>query len=288
MTAQARREAFRAVLAGNAVIRPGSVYDAVSARIAHDLGFEIGILGGSAASLAILAEPDLVLITLSELAEQVRRITRAAALPLLVDADHGYGNALNVLRTVQELETAGAAALTIEDTLLPQAYGEARTQLITIDEGVGKLKAARAGRSDPSLVIFGRTGALAVSGLDDTLARARAYEAAGADALFFTGVKTREQLTAIAAATTLPIMLGTVDGALEDDEFLRAQRVRIANQGHAPIAAAMQAVHATLQALRQGVRPKDLPGLPSTELSARVMRDGVTKDRMAEMLGLKR
>lgn len=284
----ARREAFRAVLAGNAVIRPGSVYDAVSARIAHDLGFEIGILGGSAASLAILAEPDLVLITLSELAEQVRRITRAAGLPLLVDADHGYGNALNVLRTVQELETAGAAALTIEDTLLPQAYGEAHTQLITIDEGIGKLKAARAGRSDPSLVIFGRTGALAVSGLDDTLARARAYEAAGADALFFTGVKTREQLTAIAAATTLPIMLGTVDGALDDDEFLRAQRVRIANQGHAPIAAAMQAVHATLLALRQGVRPKDLPGLPSAELSARVTRERSVKDRMAEVLGLKR
>lgn len=284
----ARREAFRAVLAGNAVIRPGSVYDAVSARIAHDLGFEIGILGGSAASLAILAEPDLVLITLSELSEQVRRITRAAGLPLLVDADHGYGNALNVLRTVQELETAGAAALTIEDTLLPQAYGEAHTQLITIDEGIGKLKAARAGRSDPSLVIFGRTGALAVSGLDDTLARARAYEAAGADALFFTGVKTREQLTAIAAATTLPIMLGTVDGALDDDEFLRAQRVRIANQGHAPIAAAMQAVHATLLALRQGVRPKDLPGLPSAELSARVTRERSVKDRMAEVLGLKR
>ena len=288
MNARARREAFRAVLAGSAVVRPGSVYDAISARIAEDLKFEIGILGGSAASLAILGEPDLVLITLTELAEQVRRITRAGKLPLLVDADHGYGNALNVYRTVQELETAGAAALTIEDTLLPQAYGEPRPQLISIDEGAGKIRAAREGRSDPSLVIFGRTGALAISGLDDTIARARAYEAAGADALFFTGVKTRDQLTAIAAATALPIMLGTVDGDLDDDAFLLAQRVRIANQGHAPIAAATEAVHATLKALRDGVRPKDLPGLPSATLTARVTRDEVMKARMAEVFGLKR
>jgi len=288
LSARARREAFRAVLAGNAVVRPGSVYDAISARIAEDLGFEIGILGGSAASLAILGEPDLVLITLTELAEQVRRITRAGGLPLLVDADHGYGNALNVCRTVQELESAGAAALTIEDTLLPQAYAEPRPQLVSIAEGAGKIRAARQGRGDPSLVIFGRTGALAISGLDDAVARARAYEEAGADALFFTGVKARDQLAAIAAATALPIMLGTVDGDLDDDAFLLAQRVRIANQGHAPIAAATQAVHATLKALRDGVRPKDLPNLPAATLTARVMRDDAMKARMADVLGLKR
>jgi carboxyvinyl-carboxyphosphonate phosphorylmutase len=288
VSARPRREAFRAVLSGQAVIRPGSVYDAVSARIAEDLGFEIGILGGSAASLAILGEPDLVLITLTELAEQVRRITRAGTLPLLVDADHGYGNALNARRTVQEIEAAGAAALTIEDTLLPQAFGETRPQLITIEEGVGKIKAALDGRSDPALVIFGRTGAASVSGLDDAIARARAYEAAGVDALFFTGLKTRAQLAAVAAATRLPIMLGTVDGELDDDALLASQRVRIANQGHTPIAAATAAVHATLKALRDGVRPKDLQGLPSAELAARVTREDAMRARMAEMLGLKR
>lgn len=286
MSVQQRRVAFRTVLGGSAVIRPGSVYDAVSARIAADLGFEIGILGGSAAALAILGEPDLVLITLTELVEQVRRITRAGAPPLLVDADHGYGNALNVRRTVEELETAGVAALTIEDTLLPQAYGAAKPQLITLEECVGKMTAARDGRSDPSLVIFGRTAAAAISGLDDAIARARAYEAAGVDALFFTGLKSRAQVQAIAAATSLPIMLGTVDGELEDDAFLGAHRVRIANQGHAPIAAATQAVHATLKALREGVRPKALTGLPSAELSARVMRDDETKRRLADWLGL--
>jgi oxaloacetate decarboxylase len=288
VSARDRREAFRAVLSGAAVIRPGSVYDAISARIAEDLGYEIGILGGSAASLAVLGDPDLVLITLSELAEQVRRICRAGELPLLVDADHGYGNALNVRRTVQEIEAAGAAALTIEDTLLPQAFGAAKPQLVAVEEGVGKMKAARDGRSDPSLVIFGRTGALSITGLDDTIVRARAYETAGVDALFFTGVKSRGQLEAIAAATRLPIMLGTVEGDLDDDAFLASQRVRIANQGHAPIAAATQAVYATLKALRDGVRPKDLPGLPSGDLTAQVTREDAVKSRLAQVFDIKR
>ena len=91
----------------------------------EDLGFEVGMFGGSVASLAVLGDPDIALITLTELAEQMRRMSRAASLPVLVDADHGYGNAMNVRRTVQELDAAGAAGLTIEDTLLPQAFGEA-------------------------------------------------------------------------------------------------------------------------------------------------------------------
>eukprot|EP01035_Chromulina_nebulosa_P038538 gene38538-52059_t len=98
------------------------------------------MFGGSAASLAVLGDPDIALITLSDLAEQMRRMARAGSLPVLVDADHGYGNALNVRRTVQELEMAGAAGLTIEDTLLPQAYGEAQPQLISHDEGIGKIR----------------------------------------------------------------------------------------------------------------------------------------------------
>lgn len=283
-----RRVAFRAILAGAGVIRPASVYDPISARIAEDLGFEIGILGGSAASLTILGDPDLVLITLSELAEQVHRIARAGHLPVLVDADHGYGNALNVRRTVQELEAAGAAALTIEDTLLPQAFGDAKPQLISLAEGVGKMKAALEARSDPMLVIFGRTGAASITSIEDAVARARAYEAAGVDALFFTGVRTRAQLQAIASTTTLPIMLGTIEGDLDDNAFLTSQRVRIANQGHTPIAAATQAVYETLKALREGTPPRQLKGLPSAELTARVMRDSTVKDRMAYFLGIKR
>src|SRR6202171_4603238 len=194
MTFRKRRDALRLILTGSICIRPGSVYDAISIRIAEDLGFELGMFGGSVASLAVLGDPDVALITLTELAEQMRRMSRAASLPVLVDADHGYGNALNVRRTVQELEIAGAAGRTIEGTLLPQAFGQTATQLISLQEGVGKMKAAVEARSDPSLVIMGRTGAVSITNLDDAIARAKAYEAAGVDALFFTGIKNRAEL----------------------------------------------------------------------------------------------
>src|SRR5712672_3798528 len=196
MTFQNRRDALRLILTGSRCIRPGSVYDAISIRIAEDLGFEVGMFGGSVASLAVLGDPDATLITLTELAEQMRRMSRAAALPVLVDADHGYGNALNVRRTVQELEIAGAAGLTIEDTLLPQAFGQTGTQLISLDEGVGKMKAAVDARGDPSLVIMGRSGSVSITGLDDAIMRAKAYEATGVDALFFTGIKSGKELEA--------------------------------------------------------------------------------------------
>src|SRR2546423_8240477 len=176
MAFRQRRERLRSILRASTCIRSGSVYDATSIRIAEDLGFELGMVGGSAASLAVLGDPDVALITLTELAEQMRRMSRAAALPVLVDADHGYGNALNVRRTVQELETAGAAGLTIEDTLLPAAFGETKTQLISLEEGVGKMKAALDGRGDPSLVIMGRTGAASITSIEDAIRRARAYE----------------------------------------------------------------------------------------------------------------
>ena len=288
MAFRKRRDVLRSILSGSACIRSGSVYDAISIRIAEDLGFEVGMFGGSVASLAVLGDPDIALITLTELAEQMRRMSRAAALPVLVDADHGYGNALNVRRTVQELETAGAAGLTIEDTLLPQAFGQTKTQLISLEEGVGKMKAALDGRGDPSLVIVGRTGAASVSGVEDAIARARAYEAAGVDALFFTGLKTRAELEAIAAATTLPIVLGGFPEELIDPNALASQRVRIALQGHAPFAAATQAVYATLKALRDGGLPKNLNGLASSELTGRVTRDADMKMRSSEFLGLKR
>jgi carboxyvinyl-carboxyphosphonate phosphorylmutase len=288
MAFRSRREKLRSILSGPACIHPGSVYDAISIRIADDLGFPLGMFGGSVASLAVLGDPDITLITLTELAEQMRRMSRASALPVLVDADHGYGNALNVRRTVQELETAGAAGLTIEDTLLPAAFGEAKTQLISLEEGVGKMKAALSGRSDPSLVIMGRTGAAAITSPEDAIRRARAYEATGVDALFFTGIKSRAELEAVASATHLPIVLGGAPEELNAPDYLVSQRVRIALQGHAPIAAATQAVHDTLKALREGTPPKALKGLASAELTSRVMREAETKARSADVLGLKR
>jgi carboxyvinyl-carboxyphosphonate phosphorylmutase len=288
MAFRKRREALRSILSGSSCVHPGSVYDAISIRIAEDLGFKLGMFGGSVASLAVLGDPDIALITLTELGEQMRRMSRAAALPVLVDADHGYGNALNVRRTVQELETAGAAGLTIEDTLLPPAFGQAKTQLISLEEGVGKMKAALDGRGDPTLVIMARTGAASVSGIEDAIARARAYEAVGVDALFFTGVKNRGELEAVTAATKLPIVLGGAPEEMADLGYLTGQRVRIALQGHAPISAATQSVYDTLKALRDGQSPKNLKALASSELTGRVTREADMKARGTEFLGLKK
>ena len=287
MTFRRRRETLRSILSGGRCIRPGSVYDAISIRIAEDLGFEAGMFGGSVASLAVLGDPDIALITLTELAEQMRRMSRAAALPVLVDADHGYGNALNVRRTVQELETAGAGGLTIEDTLLPQAFGEPKAQLISLEEGAGKMKAALDGRGDPSLVIMARTGASSITSLGDAIERARVYEATGVDALFLTGIKTRAELEAISAATRLPIVLGGVPEEMNDLDYLADKRVRIALQGHAPFAAATQAVYETLKALREGTSPKQLKGLASSELTNRLTREAETRARLAAFLGLR-
>jgi carboxyvinyl-carboxyphosphonate phosphorylmutase len=287
MTFRKRRDALRLILTGATCTRPGSVYDAISIRIAQDLGFEVGMFGGSVASLAVLGDPDIALITLTELAEQMRRMSRAAPLPVLVDADHGYGNAMNVRRTVEELETAGAAGLTIEDTLLPQAFGQTATQLISLEEGVGKMKAAVDARVDPALVIMARTGAVSITSLNDAIARVVAYEGTGVDALFLTGLKTRRELEAIAAATKLPIVGGFPEDMMDLD-YLANQRVRIALQGHAPFAAATQAVYETLKALRDGQSPKTLKGLASSDLTGRVTRDADVKARGAEFLGLRK
>jgi carboxyvinyl-carboxyphosphonate phosphorylmutase len=279
---------LRAILSGSACIRPGSVYDAISIRIAEDLGFELGMFGGSVASLAVLGDPDIALITLTELAEQMRRMSRASSLPVLVDADHGYGNALNVRRTIEELEAAGAAGLTIEDTLLPQAYGETKTQLISLEEGTGKMKAALDARRDPSLVIVGRTGAVSISSLDDAILRAKAYEATGVDVLFFTGIKAKAELEAISAATRLPLILGGAPEAMSDPVYLREQRIKIALQGHAPISAATKAVYETLKALREGLPPNALTGLASAGLTAQVTREADVNARLSAFLGVKR
>jgi carboxyvinyl-carboxyphosphonate phosphorylmutase len=280
-----RRERFRAVLAGGRCIYPGSVFDPISARIAESIGFEIGMFAGSTASLTVLGAPDLIVLTLSEFAAQAYRINRAGNLPLLVDADHGYGNALNVKRTVEELETAGVAALTIEDTVLPRPFGDGKVTLTAIEEGIGKMRAALSGRQDPGLVIVGRTSALTVTGTADAVTRAKAYEAAGVDALFFTGAKLRAQVDALAEAVTIPIILGGVEGEVSDLAYLAARRVRICLQGHQPIMAAIRAVHETLAALRNGTKPSDLTNLPSAELMRLVTRDDDYKTWTKDFLG---
>ena len=280
-----RRQRFRAILAGNRCVHPGSVFDPISARIAEDLGFEVGMFAGSTASLTVLGAPDLIVLTLSEFASQAYRIGRAGNLSLMVDADHGYGNALNAKRTVEELETAGVAGLSLEDTDLPMPFGTTAPRLVPIAEGVGKMKAALAGRQDPLLCIAGRTSAVQITGVEDAIARGQAYEAAGVDALFFVGIRTRAELDAISAATTLPIILGGVAGDLTDLAYLSARRVRIALQGHQPFAAAVKAIHDTLRALRDGTPPGKLAGIADADLMKRVTRDADYGRWMKDFLG---
>ena len=269
-----RRQRFRSILAGDRCVHPASVFDPISARIAEDLGFEVGMLAGSIASGTVLGAPDLVVLTLSEFAEQIHRICRAGDLSLLVDADHGYGNALSVMRTVEELESAGVSALTIEDTVLPRAFGAAgREQFLSLEEGVGKMKAALAARQDPDLVIAGRTGSLRGLGVPEAIRRAKAYEAAGVDAMFLAGAQTRDEVQAVRAELKIPLLLGGAGGELADLQFLGANGVRVALQGHLPFQAAVKAVYDTLKALRDGAPPADLgPNLASAELMDQVTR----------------
>jgi carboxyvinyl-carboxyphosphonate phosphorylmutase len=268
-----RRERFRAILSGNRCVHPGSVYDAISARIAEDLGFEVGIFSGSIGSMSVLGAPDLVVLTLTEFAAQAYRICRAGNLALLCDADHGYGNALNVRRTVEELETAGICAMSIEDTVLPSPYGlSGKPTLISVEEGIGKMKAALSARQDKRLVIAGRTSALAITGVDDCLKRAKAYEAAGVDAIFLAGGVSVAGIEAISSEIRIPLITGGGAGSLADLDWMAAHKVRVALQGHAPFSAAVQAVYDTLKALREGVAPRDLKNIASPELMRRVTR----------------
>jgi carboxyvinyl-carboxyphosphonate phosphorylmutase len=192
------------------------------------------MMAGSVASAVIAGAPDITMITLTELAEQSRRITRTSDISLIVDADHGYGNALNVMRTVQELENANVSALTIEDTLLPQTFGNQGDSLISINEATGKFRAALHARTDPSTVIIGRTSAMETEGITGTVKRSQAYSATGIDALFFTKITTLEQLEAIHASTKLPIFLGSAPAILRDPALLARNGVRISIQGHLP------------------------------------------------------
>ncbi|RJX82601.1 oxaloacetate decarboxylase [Pseudomonas sp. LS-2] len=261
----ALRRNFRELLAAKACFETASVFDPMSARIAADLGFEVGILGGSVASLQVLAAPDFALITLSEFVEQATRIGRVAQLPFIADADHGYGNALNVMRTVEELERAGVAALTIEDTLLPAQFGRKSTDLITIEEGIGKVRAALEARVDPELSIIARTNA-GVLPVQDIIERTQAYEKAGADGICIVGIRDFEHLEQISEKLSVPLMLVTYGNPkLNDSQRLADLGVRIIVAGHAAYFASIKATYDSLRAQRQITRSTE--NLNATELT---------------------
>ncbi|MFN9122826.1 MAG: oxaloacetate decarboxylase [bacterium] len=257
MTATEQRQRLRAILNGHECKSPASVFDGLSARIAQSVGYDLGILAGSVASNTTLAAPDLIVLTLTEFADQIRRIQRASELSLIVDADHGYGNALNVMRTVEECEHAGVSCLSIEDTELPTPFGASGERFISIAEGVGKMKAALAVRRDPALVIAGRTSAIRGEGIDGAIARLKAYAEAGVDCVFVVGLESLDQLAAIRAATQLPVIIGSAPATITREQFA-ANGGRVLLQGHHPTAAVVKTLTEVYTHLIGGGAPAEL------------------------------
>jgi 2,3-dimethylmalate lyase len=179
------------------IIAPGA-YDALTARLVAAAGFPVVYATGAGISNSQLALADVGLLTMTEMLEQSRRMAAAIDVPLITDIDTGYGNAVNLYRTVKEFQRAGVAAVQIEDQIIPKKCGHfTGKQVVPFDEAVLKIKAAVEARGDGKLVIIARTDAIAVEGFDEAMRRARAYHDAGADMLFVEAPRTREQMTAI-------------------------------------------------------------------------------------------
>jgi carboxyvinyl-carboxyphosphonate phosphorylmutase len=195
------------------IVAPGA-YDCLSARLIEAAGFPAVYMTGFGTAAAYLGRPDVGLLGMSEMADNARRIVQAVDLPVIADADTGYGNAINVIRTVQAFENAGVAALHLEDQLAPKKCGHMEgKQLIPAAEMVEKIRAAVAARSSPDLVIIARTDARAVEGLEAALERAHRYREAGADLLFFEAPESEADIERVAAALGgVPLLFNWAEG----------------------------------------------------------------------------
>jgi 2-methylisocitrate lyase-like PEP mutase family enzyme len=204
--------ALRRLLKGDGIVVAPGVYDGLSARLVAAAGFSVAYAtgGGIARSLGF---PDLGLLSMGEVTDRLALIVEHAGVPVIADADTGYGNALNVRRTVREFERAGVAALHLEDQAFPKRCGHYDDKgVIPTAEMVQKLRAAREAASDPDLVLIARTDAIAVEGLDAAIERARAYAAAGADVLFVEAPSSEAQIETIARALPFPKLINMFEG----------------------------------------------------------------------------
>ncbi len=198
------------------LVLPGC-HDAISARIMERAGFPIAFMSGLAVSAARLAAPDTGLISFGEMLDQGRDICAAVSIPVIGDGDTGYGNAINVKRTVAGYAGAGFAAVMIEDQSLPKRCGFARgVEVVDRGEAVARIKAAVDARDEGAdILILGRTDAATIMGIDEGLWRARAYQDAGCDIVYVEGADTAADLEKVARAIALPKMYVTVDGVPE-------------------------------------------------------------------------
>jgi carboxyvinyl-carboxyphosphonate phosphorylmutase len=269
-----KNEMYRALLKKPTVTLAANIFDPLSARIAEIVGYDLLVLSGSVGKAANLAAPDVVLSTLPDVQDHVRRITRNTDLPIMVDAEDGFGNAVNVWRCVRELEAAGVSAIEIEDNVVPREFGVDDPGLNPVATQVGKLKAALAARTDPTTVIIART---ATWGRDreNAVERIKAYAATGAEAFMLTGVKSKADIEATHdAAPDMPItVLAPPPGIRDDAAFCAANNVKIIMLGNPTYLAAVQSIHDTLKFLKGGGDAAQLEGkLADRELARKVTR----------------
>ena len=254
------REFFREVLSRPECTLAANIFDPLSARIAHMLGYEVCVLSGSVGKAANLGVPDGVLSNMSDVVDHCRRITRITDVSLMVDAEDGFGNAVNVVRTVREMEAAGVAGIEIEDNFVPRRFNVADPGLVSTEEQVGKLEAAVEARTDPTTVIVARSAALGLCPLDEALERVRAYSQTGAEALMLTGAQSREQLEAVHQATSLPLCVLSPPADARNDQAFLDSNMRILMLGNPTFTIAVKAIHDSLKHLKDGGAMEDLAG----------------------------
>ena len=199
-TDRAPRARLRELLSRPEPLMAPGAYDALSARLVEQAGFDVVYMTGFGTTASLIGRPDVGLLTGSEMVDNARRMAAAVDVPVIADADTGYGNAINVLRTVQLYEQAGVAGIQLEDQVMPKKCGHMSGKaLIGAEEMVGKIRAAVEARRDPDLVVIARTDAVAVAGLDEAIGRAKAFADAGADLLFVEAPTSEEDVAQVAA-----------------------------------------------------------------------------------------
>lgn len=252
---------------GEMVLAPGC-YDALGARLVEEAGFAAAYMTGFGSTASLLGRPDVGLLTQTEMVDNARRIAAAVDIPVIADADTGYGNQINVIRTVAEYETAGVAAIHLEDQVMPKKCGHMEgKQLIGAGEMVAKIQAAVAARRRPDLVIIARTDARAVEGLPAAIMRARRYRDAGADALFVEAPQSEAEIEQIAAAfPDTPLLFNYAEGGKTppvSHAFLRERGFRIVIFPLSALLAATAAIRSVLAEIKASGSPIDvLPSLP--------------------------
>jgi carboxyvinyl-carboxyphosphonate phosphorylmutase len=205
---------LRALLGTQAPVLAPGAYDTLSARLVEAAGFPAIYMTGFGTAASVLGRPDVGLLGMSEMVEHARRIVQAVGVPVIADADTGYGNPLNVIRTVQEYEAAGVAAIHIEDQVAPKKCGHMEgKQVIPVTEMVEKLRAAVEARHSPDFLVIARTDARAMEGMASALERARRYREAGADVLFIEAPQSDEEIATVARAfPSAPLLFNWAEG----------------------------------------------------------------------------